>query len=60
MANQKRTRKVQNKREIEYKCAEMLAKNKNIAKSGIYTCICHFFFVILQPDFLCVRVYAFE
>ena len=26
------------------------AKLKNIAKSGIYVCICHFFFVTLRAE----------
>ena len=38
----------------------MDAKRKYFTKSGIYICICHFFFVSLRPNLLCacIDVYA--
>ena len=33
-----------------------IIKSKYFAKFGIYICICHFFFVTLRPNLLCVYV----
>lgn len=35
---------------IEKNSHDLVAKLKNITISGIYVCICHFFFVILRAE----------
>ena len=35
-----------------------MSKQRFFAKSGIYTCICHFFFVTLHANFMRASIYV--